>query len=246
MNIVHAEGLTVEYGTAPVLSDVSFSIHQGDYVGLVGPNGSGKSTLIKCMLGLVRPRKGTVTLFGKDPSEMLFREKTGFLPQKMALFNPRFPTTVREVVSQGLIPLCRSGRNSRDEMIGRALALLDIESIGSRLIGELSGGQQQRAFIARALVNEPDLLILDEPATALDPESRDGFYAMLHNLNRERNVTILLVTHDIGGIGAQASKMLYLDKKVIFFGGFDDFCMSESMAQFFGSSSQHIICHKHD
>ena len=125
------------------------------------------------------------------------------------------------------------------------LELLEISGIRNRLIGDLSGGQQQRVLIARALVNEPELLILDEPASALDPETRDNFFALLQDLNEKRGVTIIMVTHDIGGIGEYASKLLYLDKKIIFFGGFDEFCRSENMAQFFGSASQHIICHEH-
>jgi len=94
-------------------------------------------------------------------------------------------------------------------------------------------------------VNEPDFLILDEPTSALDPEVRESFFELLHELNEKKNVTIILVTHDIGGVGQYATKLMYLDKKVIFFGGFDEFCASENMANFFGSASQHIICHKH-
>ena len=125
------------------------------------------------------------------------------------------------------------------------LELLEITGIRNRRIGDLSGGQQQRVFIARALVNEPDLLMLDEPASALDPEMRDHFFSLLRELNGIKRVTIIMVTHDIGGIGEHASKLLYLDKRVIFFGGFDEFCRSENMAQFFGAASQHIICHEH-
>ncbi|MBI5075061.1 MAG: metal ABC transporter ATP-binding protein [Nitrospirae bacterium] len=244
-SIVEARDLSVEFHGRQVLSGVNFSILQGDYVGLVGPNGSGKSTLIKCMLGLIRASQGDSFLFGSAPADMKKRERVGYLPQRMEFFNPRFPTTVIEVISQGMIANKRAGKNSGSEEIEKAIELFDLKGLRNRLIGELSGGQQQRVFIARALVNAPDLLILDEPTSALDPEVRESFFELLHELNEKKNVTVILVTHDIGGVGQYASKLMYLDKKVIFFGGFDEFCLSENMAKFFGSASQHIICHKH-
>jgi len=245
VSIVEARDLNVAFDGRQVLSGVNFSIQQGDYIGLVGPNGSGKSTLIKCMLGLIRSFQGGISLFGSAPSAMEHRERVGYLPQRMEFFNPRFPTTVTEVISQGMIADRRAGKRSAGEEIKKVIELFDLKELRNRLIGELSGGQQQRVFIARALVNAPDFLILDEPTSALDPEVRESFFELLHELNKEKNVTIILVTHDIGSVGQYASKLMYLDKKVIFFGGFDEFCQSENMANFFGSASQHIICHKH-
>ncbi len=243
--IVESRNLFISFGSLPVLSDVCFRIQQGDYVGLVGPNGSGKSTLIKCILGLFRPARGSVTLFGNDALLMQNREKIGYLPQRIDFFNPRFPSTVAEIVSQGLIARKRAGKDLGRRQTDKMLELLEITGIRNRRIGDLSGGQQQRVFIARALVNEPDLLMFDEPASALDPEMRDNFFSLLRELHEKKKVTIIMVTHDIGGIGEHASKLLYLDKRVIFFGGFDEFCRSENMAQFFGTASQHIICHEH-
>jgi zinc transport system ATP-binding protein len=126
------------------------------------------------------------------------------------------------------------------------LELVDIIDIKTELIGELSGGQQQRVLIAKALVSEPELLILDEPTTALDPEAREKFFGTLKDLNENRKVTIIIITHDIGTIGKYASRLLYLDKRLIFYGGFDDFCTSSEMANYFGEYSQHVICHRHD
>jgi len=245
ISIVEARDLSVEFDRRQVLSGVNFSISEGDYIGLVGPNGSGKSTLIKCMLGLIKSSQGGISLLGSAPYAMAHREKIGYLPQRMEFFNPRFPTTVAEVISQGMIANKRAGKNSGSEAIEKVIELFDLKELQNRLIGELSGGQQQRVFIARALVNEPAFLILDEPTSALDPEVRESFFELLHELNEKKNVTIILVTHDIGGVGQYASKLMYLDKTVIFFGGFDEFCLSENMAKFFGSASQHIICHKH-
>jgi zinc transport system ATP-binding protein len=190
-----------------------------------------------------------VTIFGQSGD--VFREwrKIGYLPQKIAAFNPHFPATVEEIVALGLLSgksfprrVARGDRKSIED----AMALLDITSIRHKLIGELSGGQQQRVLIAKALVAGPELLILDEPTTALDPEGRERFFATLKNLNGDRGVTIIMITHDIGTIGLHASKLLYLDKTLVFFGSFDDFCLSTDMTDYFGEHSQHVICHRHD
>jgi len=138
----------------------------------------------------------------------------------------------------------RLTRNDR-EKVDIILEQLDIYPIKHRLIGELSGGQQQRVLLARALVNAPDLLILDEPTAALDPEMRERFYSLIGDINRSRQVTVLLVTHDTGAIGKFASKMLYLDKRMLFYGNFEEFCNSADMSALFGEHSQHLMCHRH-
>ena len=130
--------------------------------------------------------------------------------------------------------------------IDRTLERLNILHIRDSLIGELSGGQQQRVLIARAIVHRPEVIILDEPASALDPDTREHFFSTLLELNRTDRATVILVTHDIGSIGQYAGKLLYVDRTVIFYGSFDDFCRSENMAALFGGNAQHIICHQHD
>jgi zinc transport system ATP-binding protein len=130
--------------------------------------------------------------------------------------------------------------------IKQILQLMGIEHLSSRLIGELSYGEQQRTMLARALAGKPELLIFDEPTTALDPETRENFYLLTRELNSQQGTTIILITHDTGVLGSYARHLLYLDKKVIFSGTFDDFCASPDMAGFFGPISQHIICHQHD
>jgi zinc transport system ATP-binding protein len=247
--VVKVENLVVRYNSIDVLSDVSFRVEAGDYIGIVGPNGSGKSTLIKAMLGLLTPSAGKVELFGHGAAEMSGRERVGYLPQKMSFFNPHFPATVRETVALGLISQKSFPKRLRaedDAAIDEALAMLGMSDLKREMIGNLSGGQQQRVFIARALVNKPEALLLDEPTTALDPEIRDSFFELISKLNRDAGVTVMLVTHDLGTIGRYASKLLYIDKKVIFYGGFDDFCKSDEMTKFFGPSSQHLICHRHE
>jgi zinc transport system ATP-binding protein len=248
MNILSVEGLSFRYNSVEILSDISFSVNSGDYIGLVGPNGSGKTTLIKVALGLFKPDKGTVSLFGVNPLNFKDRHRIGYLPQR-TLFNPYFPATVKEIVSLGLFSKKKAmvkTDKSEDTMIDETIRLMDVLDIKDTLIGELSGGQQQRVLVARAIVNEPDLLILDEPTTALDPETREIFFDTLQKLNKSKNTTIILVTHDMGSIGKYASKLLYLDKSIIFYGSFEDFCSSRDMESYFGEFAQHLICHRHE
>jgi zinc transport system ATP-binding protein len=249
MPAVSAEELSFRYNAMPVLSQVSFQLAEGDYLGLVGPNGSGKTTLIRLLLGFLEPAEGTILLFGHRPSEFKSWYKVGYLPQGVQFFNPHFPASVGEVVALGLISRKkfprRFGRGD-DGRVTQALELMDIGSIRDKLIGQLSGGQQQRVLIARALVSEPQILILDEPTTALDPEARERFFQVLTHLNESHKTTIIIITHDLGTIGRYASRLLYIDKTAVFFGSFDSFCQSPDMANYFGEYSQHLICHRHD
>jgi len=248
INILSIEGLNFRYNSLEVLSNISFSINAGDYIGLVGPNGSGKTTLIRIILGLMKPTKGHIYLFGVESWKFKEWYKVGYLPQRV-LFNPYFPATVKEIVSLGL--LSKRGFSKgldipEETMIDEAMGLMDVLDIKNKLIGDLSGGQQQRVLVARAIVNKPELLILDEPTTALDPETREKFFHTLQELNQNKKVTIILVTHDIGSIGKYASKLLYLDKRIVFYGSFEDFCSSVDMGSYFGEFAQHLICHRHD
>jgi zinc transport system ATP-binding protein len=241
-------GLSYRYNSSEVLSNVSFHLREGDFLGLVGPNGSGKTTLIRLVLGLLKPTKGSILLFGQEPFRFKDWSRVGYLPQNIQGFNPHFPATVREIVSLGLLSRRSFPKRigSADEAtIDRALAVMGVLAIKGELIGELSGGQLQRVLLAKAMVCDPEILILDEPTTALDPETRDRFFAILRELNEKRRVTIIIITHDIGTIGKYASKLLYLDKGVIFCGSFESFCASEDMSGYFGKFSQHIICHRH-
>ena len=246
--ILSARDLTCSYQDGMVLQDITFTVDQGDYVGIVGPNGSGKSTLVQALLGLIPMQSGSATLFGKDCARFSEWGRVGYLPQSLRLFNPSFPATVAETVSLGLLSLKKFPRRlTRHDhtLVEAVLENLGIHDLHSRMIGELSGGQQQRVLLARALVNDPELLILDEPTAALDPDTRQQFYHLISDINRQQYVTILLVTHDTGVIGQYASRMLYLDTRMLFYGSFDDFCHSPEMSALFGEHSQHIMCHRH-
>jgi len=239
MPIIHVEDLTFRYDGMDAISDITFAVEKGIYMGIVGPNGSGKSTLIKNILGILQPEQGRVELFGKSIAHFRQWEKIGYLPQRLSALNAHFPGTVEEIVQMGL--------PKRDSvMLRRTLEMMAIAHLASRLIGELSYGEQQRAMLARALMRRPELLIFDEPTTALDPETREIFYSLTQEMSRMDGTTVILITHDIGVIGQYAQNLLYLDKKVIFLGTFKDFCSSRDMTGLFGPTSQHIICHQHD
>ena len=240
--------LGCRHGEVEALCGISFEVTAGDYLGIVGPNGSGKSTLVRAVLGLESPCHGSISLFGTPRERFSEWRRIGYLPQNIGPLNPAFPATVEEVVQLGLLSgkrlPRRIGRHDR-QRVAELLEVLGITHLKRRMIGELSGGQQQRVMLARALANAPELLVMDEPTAALDPEIRDRFYDLVGRLNREEGVTVLLITHDTGVIGRHASRMLYLDKQVLFYGSFDDFCHSPEMAVFFGEHSQHLICHRH-
>ena len=239
MPVIRVDGLTFRYNGIDVISNISFAVEKGTYLGIVGPNGSGKSTLIKNILGILRPEQGRVDLFGTPLGSFRQWEKIGYLPQRLNALNTHFPGTVEEIVQMGL--------TQKDaDALKRTLEMMAIGHLSSRLIGELSYGEQQRAMLARSLIRRPELLIFDEPTTALDPETRVMFYSLTGEMSRQEGTTVILVTHDIGVIGEYAHNLLYLDKKVIFSGTFKDFCSSRDMAGIFGPSSQHIICHQHD
>ncbi len=248
VDVLAISGLTFRYNTNTVLEEISFRVRAGDYLGVVGHNGSGKSTLIRTILGLEEPCSGSVELFGTPRNRFREWHRIGYLPQRLKFFNPNFPATVEEVVKLGLLAGKRVPRalsRGDDEAVAKTLEQMGIGDIRKRLIGDLSGGQQQRVLLARAVVGGPELLILDEPTTALDPETRENFYHLLHHLNRHQGTTVILVTHDTWSIGKYANRFLYLDKRIIFDGTFDDFCHSPEMTAFFGEQAQHQICHRH-
>lgn len=245
--VIATEQLSARYNSIDVLQDISFEVSAGDYIGLAGPNGAGKTTLIKALLGLVTISRGSIKLFGEELAHFSQWDRIGYLAQR-AGFSLLFPASVKEIVGLGLLAQKRTPKRltPRDtDRIDEALDLLGIESLRNKLMGELSGGQQQRVLLARALVAQPEVLLLDEPTAALDPQIRDSFFETIHDLNRDQRITVLLVTHDLGQIGQYATRLLYVDKRVVFFGRFLDFCVSAKMTDYFGTHSQHLICHQH-
>jgi zinc transport system ATP-binding protein len=197
--IVKLDGVSFSYDSQSILQGVSFTIMERDFVGLIGSNGAGKTTLLRMIVGLARPQKGSVTLFGTPAGQFKDWNLIGYVPQR-SHFNPLFPATVREVVLSGLYGRKKLFRRLSREDVERcedALAALKIEDLGNKRIGALSGGQQQRVFLARALINNPKLLILDEPLTGIDIETQHNFFHMIKHMHQRHNITFLMVSHDM-------------------------------------------------
>lgn len=248
MKTLEVKNLCFAYKHSEILRDISFTAETGDYIGVVGPNGSGKTTLIKTILGLLSPSRGEVLIEGRPLAHFKGWRHIGYQPQQMPFLDQRFPATAEEIITTGTYPGKRFPKRlgKTDRMaVDRVTALLEIEDLRKKPIGKLSGGQQQRVLLARAFVHEPKIVILDEPTAALDPQSRESFYALVKKMNQEKKITVLLVSHDIASLGKEATKLLYLDRQLIFYGGFDVFCKSPEMAAHFGPLSQHLMCGRH-
>jgi zinc transport system ATP-binding protein len=207
----------VQYNGTAILEDVNLEIEAGRYVGILGPNGAGKSTLLKVVLGLIRPTRGEVRVFGAPPESGRLRgDMVGYLPQR-PLGNPRFPVTVLDVVLMGRyghIGLGRRPRRADREIARSRLADLGILHLENRLIGDLSGGEQQRVFIARALSVEPRLLMLDEPTVSLDACVQDDIFELINTLKARLNLTVLIVSHDIGAVARHMDDVVCINRRI--------------------------------
>lgn len=224
--ILEIENLTFRYEERNVLEDIQLQVPKGAFLGLVGPNGSGKSTLLKCILGILKPKQGTIRLFGMDSKKFKDWNKIGYVSQKANSFNSGFPATVFEVVSMGLVSkkgLFRFLTKMDKAKVTKAIADVGMSEFMNRNIGELSGGQQQRVFIARALVSEPELLILDEPTVGIDVKNVESFYDMLEHLNKHLGITLILVTHDMGAVTEKVTHVACLNQRLHFHGNVDAF-----------------------
>ncbi|MDF1525822.1 MAG: metal ABC transporter ATP-binding protein [bacterium] len=239
--------VSFRYGNEQILDSVSMKVHRGDFLALLGPNGSGKSTLIRIILGLQKPDSGLVRIMGRNLGDFTAWDRVGYVPQKVTDLDPLFPASVKEVVAMGLLPhkaWPRFLKPGDEAVIDEALDLMDMRRYKNRRIWALSGGQQQRVFIARALASQPEILVLDEPTTGVDGVTQERFYDMLEHINREKGVTLILVTHDIGVVTKHVNKVACLNQRLIFHGSHDDFCDSEQAITLFGPES-HLICHRH-
>jgi zinc transport system ATP-binding protein len=216
LEVVSLQHIRVSYGDVPALEDVTLSILQHDFLGIIGPNGGGKSTLLKVLLGLVKPDSGSVTIFGKAPEQA--RSRIGYVSQRPS-FDRDFPASVHDVVIMGRYVRAGLGRRySREDRYAaeKALARVGMQDCGNKQIGQLSGGQQQRVFVARALVAEPELLLLDEPTASIDPTMQTEFYELLGEL--KRSLTVVMVSHDIGAVSVYVDKIACLNRQLYYHG----------------------------
>jgi zinc transport system ATP-binding protein len=246
--IIEVKNLSVHYWQTEVLKDVSFVMEKGDFIGIAGPNGGGKTTIIKAILGLIPFSNGEIKILGNSIKRFDDWGKIGYLPQKSSTINALFPATVDEIVTLGLLSQKKLPKKiTKDDQskINQTLNELDIIDIKEKMLTELSGGQQQKVLLARALVSNPEILIFDEPSTALDPNSRESFFSLVQKLNKENGIAIILITHDTGYIGSYANKLMYLDHELKYFGEISGFCLSNEDNHSFERSGHHIIWHQH-
>ncbi|NNG15188.1 MAG: ABC transporter ATP-binding protein, partial [Gemmatimonadales bacterium] len=205
--------VSFSYGGPLVLEDIDLDIEEGEFLGLVGPNASGKSTLLKVILGLHRPTAGQVRVFGRNPSEA--RHTIGYVPQ-FATFRRDFPISVNDMVLLGRLGATRvmGGYRADDRRKAeRAMREAQVWDVRSRPIGTLSGGQLQRALVARALVSDPRLLILDEPTANIDVLAEEDIFQLFRQLNER--MTIIVVSHDIGFISQYVQRVACLNRTLV-------------------------------
>lgn len=230
--MIELRGVSAGYGDTVVIEDIDLTLEHPFFAVVIGPNGAGKTTLLKVILGLVRRRKGSVSVFGIDPE--IDRKGLGkivsYMPQS-AVVNQEIPFRVFDVVSA---PLELGG--SRDpEAVRRALSLVGLEGFEKKLFSSLSGGQRARALIARALVKRSKLVLLDEPFSHVDPEGRSEIFSLLHRIHVEEGVSFLIVGHDLSVCSLYDPKVLVLNRRVIAFGRFSEVVKPAILAKAYGS-----------
>lgn len=223
--VIKVENVSFSYRGLTVLEDVSFTLQEKEFLAFIGPNGGGKTTLIKLLLGLLKPDRGKIRIYGKSPEKAAHR--IGYVPQDVAA-NKAFPISVLDVVLMGRLRfhgktrLSKSDKNAARDLLAE-MEMLDCQN---RRIDDLSGGQRERVFIARALATDPEILILDEPTASLDTSGRTELYAILKEINKTK--TIMVVTHDMLVLSSYVSSVACVNKTVHYH---DDAEITEDMLQ---------------
>lgn len=215
---IELKNVNIKFNLNPVLKDINLTIEENDFMAIIGPNGGGKSTLLKIILGILKPNSGEVLIFGKKPEDA--RQLMGYLPQKVS-FDHDFPIDVFHTVLSGRYRGLFKGHTKDDEIaVIKALKDMNMFDLKDRQISRLSGGQMQRVFIARAIVREPKILLMDEPMASIDPEMQNSFYSLLSRLKNK--MTIILVSHDVGTVSTQVDKIACLNSTLYFHGPVED------------------------
>lgn len=200
--IIELENVTVQWGDKPILNNISFSVCNGDFIAITGPNGGGKTTLLKTILKLISPTSGTVNYFKK----LII----GYLPQKN-MIDSHFPVTLKELIASGLLS-SKLSDEEKSVRVGEMLKLIKLEEFANNPIGTLSGGQLQRGLLGRAIISDPELIVLDEPLSYIDKHFEADIYEILETLSRK--ATIILVSHEMTTISTMANRHLIVDKTI--------------------------------
>jgi zinc transport system ATP-binding protein len=241
LQVVNIDNVSYGFNSALVLENISFTVDKGDFVGIIGPNGAGKTTLFRSMLGLLEDYQGRITFFGEDiRKNRNILQKIGYIPQKNSI-DEGFPATVEEIVSLGI-----TSRRPSKNKINHAIETVGLFDQKTKRIGELSGGQQQRVLIAKALANEPELLILDEPVTGIDQETQNKFYVLLKKLNEENKITIIWASHDLDAVKKLANKIACVNRRIFFHGDATIFFENNELLKKYSESTMQAHMQLHD
>lgn len=240
MEIVNIENLSVSFNDILVLENVNLKIDKKGFLAIIGPNGGGKTTLLRVILGFIKPSKGKIKVFGENPEQG--RKYIGYVPQ-YPNFDPNFPINVFDVVLMGRWkePFKRYTEEDKEEVI-KVLKELEIENLKDRKIDELSGGQRQRVLLARALVKDPKLLLLDEPTSSIDIYTQKKFYELLNTLKEK--ISIVIVTHDITAISSYVEKIACLNRKIYYHGEIREGI--KKLEETYGCPIEFIFHHNHN
>ena len=239
-NVIYMKNVSVKYGDNVVLENINLEIRKREIISIVGPNGGGKTTLLNVIMGFKHIFQGEIRVLGVSPKSIQRTGMIGYLPQVNS-FDRNFPVKVFDVVA-----MARYAKKSilerltpRDkELIFNGLEKVEMASFVNHHFGSLSGGQKQRVLIARALAVEPKLLILDEPSTGLDAVAQENFYQLLTRLRDEQDLTIIMVSHDIGSVSMFVDKVACLKRKIHFHGKFDNCMATDVLEKVFGKNIQ--------
>ncbi len=263
VNALEVKDVTAGFGATNAIESIAFELAGGEILGIVGPNGAGKTTLFRAMLGL-HAHSGTVSICGRSGSARLaLLPLVGYVPQRFVP-DRGFPATVRDIVSMGVLPARRleacarlagesgyewrreySRLGGRDEKVDAAMEAVGMGELACRRIGELSSGETQRAFIAKSLVNDPLLLILDEPASSADAGARELLHGIMRRLNTELGVTIVWSSHDLDALERVATRVACMDRRLFFHGGKDEFFADEEAVRSYTESAMQAHMREH-
>lgn len=240
--IIDVTNLSISYvNHVHVIENVSFSIDEGDFVALIGPNGGGKTTLLKAMLGLIKPCCGSIRLFETPISEFKGWNNVGYVPQDVQSISKFIPISVYEFLITGIRSKASNIRNVI-ERISRMTGLKDVIDLS---LSELSGGFLQRVYIARALIDDPCILFLDEPLAFVDQPSQSSIYKLLIDLNERKGKTIVITSHDIATVTKKVNKLICINKRLFYHGDPSSFFEDESLCKLYDHHVVSII-HKHE
>ncbi|MFC1663076.1 metal ABC transporter ATP-binding protein [Patescibacteria group bacterium] len=238
MSLLEVKNLSVKYDNQIIIEGITFALHEGDFAMIIGPNGSGKTTLLKGLLGLVPRTSGDIVINGHTGH--LGCREVGYVPQRFN-FDHTFPISVNEFINLATWYKSKKTKISV-EMIHKVLALVDLADKANTRLGVLSGGQLQRVLIARALIHQPKLLVMDEPAAGIDVMGETNFYQLIKKLQSDVKLTVLMVSHDIDTVFKYANQVLCLNKKLMCFGQPDNVLSHDMFHELYG---QDVVLYRH-